>query len=145
MKFWIFMLVLVLLVPLAFAQNFFVGLETNSGFLGIGGGIDTPHAIIGGSLQSYFGETDIGLNFTNVLGNLYSTNNFNVKYGWTSLFYLTSGYVTNFGFGVGGSLIEHLKVQNMPFLFRQTVSLNTSLMSLGAFVIGTNFGFYYEF
>ncbi|MCL5032097.1 MAG: hypothetical protein M1542_02450 [Thermotogae bacterium] len=145
MKFWIFIAILVFAVSFAFAQNFFVGLETSSGVLGIGGGVGTPHAIIGGSLWVLYGETDIDLNFTNILGNLYSNGNFNVNYGWTSLFYLASGYVTTFGYGIGGSLVEHWKIQNIPLLFRQTLSIETSLASLGAFAIGTDFGFYYEF
>ncbi len=145
MKFWIFMVILVFAVSFLFAQNFFVGLESSSGILGIGGGLDTPHAIIGGSLWNFYGETDINVNFTNILGKLYSSNSFNVNYGWTSLFYLASGYITTFGFGIGGSLVEHWKVQNIPLLFRQTLSVETSLASLGTFAIGTNLGFYYEF
>ncbi|MGC8707417.1 MAG: hypothetical protein ACP5R1_01635 [Athalassotoga sp.] len=145
MKFWIFVVILVFGVSFAFAQNFFVGLETSSGVLGIGGGVDTPHAIIGGSLLTSYVETDIGLNFTNILGNLYTNDNFNINYGWTSLFYLASGYVTTFGFGVGGSLVEHWKIQNIPLLFKQTLYIDTSLTSIGLFGVGTNFGFYYEF
>ncbi|MGC9212880.1 MAG: hypothetical protein ACP5F2_05420 [Athalassotoga sp.] len=148
MKFWIFFLVLIFAVSFAFSQNLFAGLEMNSGgFLGIGGGgigggIDTPHAVIGASLMTAYGFTDIGVNFTNILGNLYNNDNFRVTYGWTALFDLATGYIT---VGVGGSLIEHWKIQNIPLLFRQTLSINTSLISMGAFYIGTDLGFYYEF
>ncbi|HEU24192.1 MAG TPA: hypothetical protein ENO32_03685 [Mesoaciditoga lauensis] len=121
MKFWIFFLVLIFAVSFAFSQNLFAGLEMSGGFLGIGGGIDTPHAVIGASLMTAYGFTDIGVNFTNILGNLYNNDNFRVTYGWTALFDLATGYITTFGFGVGGSLIEHWKIQNIPLLFRQTL------------------------
>jgi len=146
LKFWIFFLVLIFAVSFAFSQNLFAGLEMSGGFLGIGGGIDTPHAVIGASLMTAYGFTDIGVNFTNILGNLYNNDNLRITYGWTALFDLATGYsYTTFGFGVGGSLIEHWKIQNIPLLFRQTLSINTSLISMGAFSIGTNLGFYYEF
>jgi len=138
-------LISMILISVGFAQHFFVGLETSEGVLGIGGGIDTPKAIIGGSLLSSYGIT-IELNFTNVLGNLYKDNNISVDYGWTSDFSLSSYNSYNngisFGFGIGGSLLEHWRLQDIPLLFRQTVSLNTNLFT---FSLGSNLGFYYEF
>jgi len=138
-------LISMILISVGFAQHFFVGLETSEGVLGIGGGIDTPKAIIGGSLLSSYGIT-IELNFTNVLGNLYKDNNISVDYGWTSDFSLSSYNSYNngisFGFGIGGSLVEHWRLQDIPLLFRQTLSLNTNLFT---FSLGSNLGFYYEF
>jgi hypothetical protein len=141
-------LISMILISVGFAQHFFVGLETSEGVLGIGGGIDTPKAIIGGSLFSFlssYGIT-IELNFTNVLGNLYKDNNISVDYGWTSDFSLSSYNSYNngilFGFGIGGSLVEHWRLQDIPLLFRQTLSLNTNLFT---FSLGSNLGFYYEF
>jgi len=138
-------LISMILISVGFAQHFFVGLETSEGVLGIGGGIDTPKAIIGGSLLSSYGIT-IELNFTNVLGNLYKDNNISVDYGWTSDFSLSSYNSYNngilFGFGIGGSLLEHWRLQDIPLLFRQTLSLNTNLFT---FSLGSNLGFYYEF
>jgi hypothetical protein len=138
-------LISMILISVGFAQHF-VGLETSEGVLGIGGGIDTPKAIIGGSLLSSYGITTIELNFTNVLGNLYKDNNISVDYGWTSDFSLSSYNSYNngilFGFGIGGSLVEHWRLQDIPLLFRQTVSLNTNLFT---FSLGSNLGFYYEF
>jgi len=138
-------LISMILISVGFAQHF-VGLETSEGVLGIGGGIDTPKAIIGGSLLSSYGITTIELNFTNVLGNLYKDNNISVDYGWTSDFSLSSYNSYNngisFGFGIGGSLLEHWRLQDIPLLFRQTVSLNTNLFT---FSLGSNLGFYYEF
>jgi hypothetical protein len=139
-------LISMILISVGFAQHFFVGLETSEGVLGIGGGIDTPKAIIGGSLLSSYGITTIELNFTNVLGNLYKDNNISVDYGWTSDFSLSSYNSYNngilFGFGIGGSLLEHWRLQDIPLLFRQTLSLNTNLFT---FSLGSNLGFYYEF
>ena len=138
-------LISMILISVGFAQHFFVGLETSEGVWGIGGGIDTPKAIIGGSLLSSYGIT-IELNFTNVLGNLYKDNNISVDYGWTSDFSLSSYNSYNngilFGFGIGGSLVEHWRLQDIPLLFRQTLSLNTNLFT---FFLGSNLGFYYEF
>jgi len=141
-------LISMILISVGFAQHFFVGLETSEGVLGIGGGIDTPKAIIGGSLLSSYGIT-IELNFTNVLGNLYKDNNISVDYGWTSDFSLSSYNSYNsynngilFGFGIGGSLVEHWRLKDIPLLFRQTLSLNTNLFT---FSLGSNLGFYYEF
>jgi hypothetical protein len=138
-------LISMILISVGFAQHF-VGLETSEGVLGIGGGIDTPKAIIGGSLLSSYGITTIELNFTNVLGNLYKDNNISVDYGWTSDFSLSSYNSYNngilFGFGIGGSLVEHWRLQDIPLLFRQTLSLNTNLFT---FSLGSNLGFYYEF
>jgi hypothetical protein len=138
-------LISMILISVGFAQHF-VGLETSEGVLGIGGGIDTPKAIIGGSLLSSYGITTIELNFTNVLGNLYKDNNISVDYGWTSDFSLSSYNSYNngilFGFGIGGSLLEHWRLQDIPLLFRQTLSLNTNLFT---FSLGSNLGFYYEF
>jgi hypothetical protein len=138
-------LISMILISVGFAQHF-VGLETSEGVLGIGGGIDTPKAIIGGSLLSSYGITTIELNFTNVLGNLYKDNNISVDYGWTSDFSLSSYNSYNngisFGFGIGGSLLEHWRLQDIPLLFRQTLSLNTNLST---FFLGSNLGFYYEF
>ena len=139
-------LISMILISVGFAQHFFVGLETSEGVLGIGGGIDTPKAIIGGSLLSSYGITTIELNFTNVLGNLYKDNNISVDYGWTSDFSLSSYNSYNngilFGFGIGGSLVEHWRLQDIPLLFRQTLSLNSNLFT---FSLGSNLGFYYEF